>query len=197
MFLWLLQQWACMMSLLSLKIPDFWHLIALCASTSGSILIIGSAAGVAFMGMEKVEFVWYLRKVSCFALAGYAAGIAAKLVLRNLNISQPTPAEEFDFATGFATGQLTVAILISRQLLRWLRMFKLVEGHYSSRRILQIGFIYGRIKGSLGDGNSVQFWLDPWTGPNALAEDFPSIGEWIDGRWIWKMSWRRGWFCWE
>ncbi|KAL2324233.1 hypothetical protein Fmac_023291 [Flemingia macrophylla] len=72
---------------------EFWHLIALCASTGGSILIIGSAAGVAFMGMEKVEFVWYLRKVSCFALAGYAAGIAAYLALHNLNISQPTPAE--------------------------------------------------------------------------------------------------------
>ncbi|RDX79025.1 Sodium/proton antiporter 1, partial [Mucuna pruriens] len=59
---------------------DFWQLIALCASTGGSILIIGSAAGVAFMGMEKVNFIWYLRKVSGFALAGYAAGIAAYLI---------------------------------------------------------------------------------------------------------------------
>lgn len=42
---------------------EFWQLIALCASTGGSILIIGSAAGVAFMGMIKVEFLWYLRKV--------------------------------------------------------------------------------------------------------------------------------------
>ncbi|KAK7390953.1 hypothetical protein VNO78_19180 [Psophocarpus tetragonolobus] len=66
---------------------EFWQLISLCASTGGSILIIGSAAGVTFMGMEKVCFFWYLRKVSGFALAGYAAGIVAYLVLHNLHIS--------------------------------------------------------------------------------------------------------------
>ncbi|BAT93908.1 hypothetical protein VIGAN_08046000 [Vigna angularis var. angularis] len=65
---------------------EFWQLIALCASTGGSILIAGSAAGVAFMGMEKVNFCWYLRKVTGFALAGYAAGIAAYLVLHKLRI---------------------------------------------------------------------------------------------------------------
>ncbi len=42
---------------------EFWQLIAYCAGTGGSMLIIGSAAGVAFMGMEKVDFLWYLRKV--------------------------------------------------------------------------------------------------------------------------------------
>ena len=42
---------------------EFWQLIAFCAGTGGSILVIGSAAGVAFMGMEKVDFFWYLRKV--------------------------------------------------------------------------------------------------------------------------------------
>ncbi|KAG4398017.1 hypothetical protein GLYMA_10G261350v4 [Glycine max] len=72
---------------------EFWQLIALCASTGGSILVIGSAAGVAFMGMEKVDFIWYLRKVSGFALAGYTAGIASYLVLHNLNILQPSLAE--------------------------------------------------------------------------------------------------------
>ena len=41
----------------------FWQLIAHCASTGGSMLVFGSAAGVAFMGMEKVDFFWYLRKV--------------------------------------------------------------------------------------------------------------------------------------
>ena len=41
----------------------FWQLVAYCAGTGGSMLIIGSAAGVAFMGMEKVDFFWYLRKV--------------------------------------------------------------------------------------------------------------------------------------
>lgn len=42
---------------------EFWQLIAFCAGTGGSMLIIGSAAGVAFMGMEKIDFFWYLRKV--------------------------------------------------------------------------------------------------------------------------------------
>lgn len=42
---------------------EFWQLVAYCAGTGGSMLVIGSAAGVAFMGMEKVEFLWYLRKV--------------------------------------------------------------------------------------------------------------------------------------
>lgn len=42
---------------------EFWQLTAFCAGTGGSMLVIGSAAGVAFMGMEKVDFFWYLRKV--------------------------------------------------------------------------------------------------------------------------------------
>lgn len=42
---------------------QLWQLIAYCAGTGGSILIIGSAAGVAFMGMEKADFFWYLKKV--------------------------------------------------------------------------------------------------------------------------------------
>lgn len=45
------------------KDSEFWQLIAYCAGTGGSMLVIGSAAGVAFMGMEKVDFFWYLRKV--------------------------------------------------------------------------------------------------------------------------------------
>lgn len=69
---------------------EFWQLIAYCAGTGGSMLVIGSAAGVAFMGMEKVDFFWYLRKVSGFAFAGYAAGIAAYLAIHNLPISLPT-----------------------------------------------------------------------------------------------------------
>lgn len=54
-----------------------WQLIAYAAGTGGSILIIGSAAGVAFMGMEKVDFLWYLRHISWIALVGYFAGVAA------------------------------------------------------------------------------------------------------------------------
>jgi len=56
-----------------------WQLIAYCAGTGGSILIIGSASGVALMGLEKVEFLWYVKKVSLGALVGYGAGIAAYL----------------------------------------------------------------------------------------------------------------------
>ncbi|MFL5745520.1 MAG: sodium:proton antiporter NhaD [Niastella sp.] len=52
----------------------FWHFLAYCAGTGGSLLIIGSAAGVAAMGIEKIEFFWYLKKIAWLALAGYIAG---------------------------------------------------------------------------------------------------------------------------
>ncbi|OFX24884.1 MAG: sodium:proton antiporter [Bacteroidetes bacterium GWA2_31_9b] len=53
----------------------FWTLLAYCAGTGGSILIIGSAAGVAVMGLEKIDFIWFLKRISLFALIGYFAGI--------------------------------------------------------------------------------------------------------------------------
>ncbi len=52
----------------------FWEFIAYCAGTGGSCLIIGSAAGVAAMGMEKIDFFWYVKKISLLALLGYFAG---------------------------------------------------------------------------------------------------------------------------
>lgn len=52
----------------------FWEFLAYCAGTGGSLLIIGSAAGVAVMGMEKIDFIWYLKKITPLALAGYLAG---------------------------------------------------------------------------------------------------------------------------
>lgn len=55
--------------------PD-WHLIAFTAGTGGSMLIIGSAAGVVAMGMERIDFFWYLKKIAWLALVGYAVGIA-------------------------------------------------------------------------------------------------------------------------
>lgn len=55
----------------------FWEFLAYCAGTGGSILIIGSAAGVAAMGLEKIDFIWYLKHISWVALLGYLAGIAA------------------------------------------------------------------------------------------------------------------------
>ncbi len=53
----------------------FWQLLAFCAGTGGSILIIGSAAGVAVMGLEKISFGWYLKNISWLALIGYFAGM--------------------------------------------------------------------------------------------------------------------------
>lgn len=53
-----------------------WEFLAYCAGTGGSILIIGSAAGVAAMGLEKIDFVWYVKKISGWALLGYFVGAA-------------------------------------------------------------------------------------------------------------------------
>jgi Na+/H+ antiporter NhaD/arsenite permease-like protein len=52
----------------------FWEFLAYCAGTGGSILIIGSAAGVAAMGLEKIDFIWYVKKISLLAIIGYTAG---------------------------------------------------------------------------------------------------------------------------
>ncbi|KAG5548186.1 hypothetical protein RHGRI_013778 [Rhododendron griersonianum] len=102
---------------------EFWQLVAYCAGTGGSMLIIGSAAGVAFMGMEKVDFFWYLRKrgsgggddsdggvfvvvvvvalaVSGVAFVGYAAGIAAYLAIHNLHLSLPMTVAQVPFLSG-------------------------------------------------------------------------------------------------
>lgn len=62
--------------------PDhyFWEFLAYCAGTGGSILIIGSAAGVAVMGMEKIDFIWYMKRISLLALIGYFAGAGAYIL---------------------------------------------------------------------------------------------------------------------
>jgi len=59
---------------------DTWHLIAYTAGTGGSILIIGSAAGVVAMGMENIGFGWYLKRISLLALAGYVGGVLTFLI---------------------------------------------------------------------------------------------------------------------
>ena len=61
-----------------------WEFMAYCAGTGGSILIIGSAAGVAAMGLEKIEFFWYARKIGPLALLGYFAGIVCYIVQYNM-----------------------------------------------------------------------------------------------------------------
>jgi Na+/H+ antiporter NhaD/arsenite permease-like protein len=58
-----------------------WEYLAYCAGTGGSILIIGSAAGVAAMGMEKIDFIWYAKRISLIALAGYAVGAIVYLFM--------------------------------------------------------------------------------------------------------------------
>lgn len=58
-----------------------WHFIAYAAGTGGSMLIIGSAAGVAAMGMERIDFIWYLRKIAWLAMIGFVAGAGVYLFL--------------------------------------------------------------------------------------------------------------------
>jgi Na+/H+ antiporter NhaD/arsenite permease-like protein len=59
-----------------------WEYLAYCAGTGGSILIIGSAAGVAAMGIEKIDFIWYMKKISLIALLGYFAGAIVYLIIQ-------------------------------------------------------------------------------------------------------------------
>jgi Na+/H+ antiporter NhaD/arsenite permease-like protein len=65
--------------------PDsyIWEFLAYCAGTGGSILIIGSAAGVAAMGMEQISFGWYLRKIAVYALAGFFAGAMLYMLMES------------------------------------------------------------------------------------------------------------------
>lgn len=60
---------------------NFWEFLAYCAGTGGSALIIGSAAGVAVMGMERIDFIWYLKRISLWATLGYLAGAIAFIVM--------------------------------------------------------------------------------------------------------------------
>lgn len=62
----------------------FWEFLAYCSGTGGSILIIGSAAGVAAMGMEKIQFGWYLKKIAWLAIIGYLAGAAVFLLQHSI-----------------------------------------------------------------------------------------------------------------
>ena len=63
---------------------ELWHFIAYSAGTGGSMLIIGSAAGVVAMGMEKIDFFWYIKKISWLAFVGFAVGAVAFMFTRTL-----------------------------------------------------------------------------------------------------------------
>jgi Na+/H+ antiporter NhaD/arsenite permease-like protein len=61
----------------------FWEFLAYATGTGGSILVIGSAAGVATMGIEKLNFIWYLKKISWVALLGFLAGAVVYILQEN------------------------------------------------------------------------------------------------------------------
>ncbi|MEQ9443030.1 MAG: sodium:proton antiporter NhaD [Cyclobacteriaceae bacterium] len=89
---------AAMMRMYAVEYPvdhTFWEFLAYCAGTGGSILIIGSAAGVAAMGIEKINFMWYVRKVSLLAFMGYVAGaltfvIQQEIITNGVNVANLT-----------------------------------------------------------------------------------------------------------
>jgi Na+/H+ antiporter NhaD/arsenite permease-like protein len=74
-----------MYPLTSYPVDDlFWQFLAYTSGTGGSALIVGSAAGVAAMGLEKIDFFWYLRKVSFLAVMGYLSGAAVYIILKSV-----------------------------------------------------------------------------------------------------------------
>ena len=76
---------AASMGMFSEIIDDpLWHFIAFSAGTGGSMLIIGSAAGVVAMGMLRIDFFWYLKKISWLALIGFTAGSITFILMRDL-----------------------------------------------------------------------------------------------------------------
>ncbi len=76
---------AASMGMYNLPMDDtIWHLIAYAAGTGGSMLIIGSAAGVAAMGMEKIDFIWYLKKITWLAAIGFIAGFVLLLFMESI-----------------------------------------------------------------------------------------------------------------
>ena len=75
---------AASMGMFSMPTDDpVWHLIAYSAGTGGSMLIIGSAAGVVAMGMEKIDFFWYLKKIAWLAFLGFIGGFVVFVLMRN------------------------------------------------------------------------------------------------------------------
>lgn len=75
---------AASIGMFSVPVDDpVWHFIAYSAGTGGSMLIIGSAAGVVAMGMEKIDFMWYLKKIAWLALVGFLSGAVGFMLIRN------------------------------------------------------------------------------------------------------------------
>ena len=60
----------------------FWEFLAYCAGTGGSLLVIGSAAGVAVMGILRINFIWYIKNITFLALIGYLSGALTYIILQ-------------------------------------------------------------------------------------------------------------------
>ena len=67
----------------------FWQLLAYCAGVGGSMLIVGSAAGVVVMGLEKITFGWYMKRITWIAFLGYIAGILSYWIMRTYIFTTP------------------------------------------------------------------------------------------------------------
>ncbi len=67
----------------------FWQLLAYCAGVGGSMLIVGSAAGVVVMGLEKITFGWYMKRITWIAFLGYLCGILSYWVIRSFIFKTP------------------------------------------------------------------------------------------------------------
>lgn len=65
----------------------FWQLLAYCAGVGGSMLIIGSAAGVVVMGLEKITFGWYMKHISWVVFVGYVAGILTYFIFSSFHLA--------------------------------------------------------------------------------------------------------------
>ena len=84
---WVMFLWLQLMGMFSHLIDHpLWHFIAFSAGTGGSMLIIGSAAGVVAMGMERIDFFWYLKKISWLALVGFISGSLIFILMRDFII---------------------------------------------------------------------------------------------------------------
>jgi Na+/H+ antiporter NhaD/arsenite permease-like protein len=85
------------------KVPmdsSLWQLIAFCAGTGGSMLVIGSAAGVALMGLEKVDFMWYAKRATASAAVGYVAGMGTYLLQHEVTTRFAAHAADIHTAVG-------------------------------------------------------------------------------------------------
>ena len=103
----------------------FWELIAYTAGTGGSILIIGSAAGVAAMGLEKIDFIWYMKKISLLALLGYFAGAGVYYLQEQILPDEEHEGTEIN--TEETTSETSYNIILNNQNLKDIKAISFEE----------------------------------------------------------------------